>query len=187
MKLKTLYGTMILGGAIGIVAAFIQTLEKIALLKDKDAELACNLNSVFSCTNVLDAPQSSLFGFPNSIMCLVLFTIFFSIGLAGLANSALHRQLRLSIQGLALFTLGFALWFLWQSTYTIGALCLYCIVCFAGLLLVNAAWLRINVGDLPLSSGAKKSLKRAIQKGADLFLWFLLAVVVTFAMLLRFN
>lgn len=187
MKLKTLYGAMTLGGGLGMAAAFMQTLEKIALLKDKDAELVCNLNSVFSCTNVLNAPQSSVFGFPNSVMCLMLFTIFFSIGLAGLANSALNHKFRLAIQGLALFTLGFALWFLWQSTYTIGALCLYCVVCFAGLLLVNTAWLRINANDLPPSSGAKKSLKRAIQKGADLFVWFLLAVVVAFAMLLRFN
>lgn len=178
---------MTVGGAIGMTAAFLQILEKLTLLKNKDAVLTCDLNSVFSCTNVLNAWQSSVFGFPNSLMCLVLFTIFTTIALAGAAGGKLTRGLRLGVQVLSLGTLGFALWFLEQSVYSIGSLCILCIFCFGGLLLVNWGWLRSNAADLPIGARGRAALARGIATGADIFGWFLLAAVVAFAMLLRFN
>jgi uncharacterized membrane protein len=178
---------MTMGGVIGMLAAFLQTTEKITLLKNKDAILTCDLNSVFSCTNVLNAWQSSVFGFPNSLMCMGLFTIFTSIALVGMSGGRLPRKLRLGIQALSLFTLGFALWFLTQSIYVINALCILCIFCFAGLLLVNWGWLRLNAADLPIGEQGRKALARGIKKGADTFAWFLLAAAVAFAMVVRFN
>lgn len=177
---------MTAGGVIGMMAAFFQTTEKIQLLKNKDAVLACDLSSVFSCTNVLNAWQSSVFGFPNSLMCMALFTIFASTALVGLSGGALPRKLRLGIQGLSLFTLGFALWFLTQSIYVINSLCILCIFCFAGLLLVNWGWLRLNAADLPIGERGRAFIKRGIETGADIFVWILLALGLGFAMLLRF-
>ena len=186
MKQRTLYGTMLTGGIIGMIAAFLQTTEKIELLKNKDAVLVCDLNSVFSCSNVLNAWQSRVFGFPNSLMCLALFTIFASIALAGLSGAKLPRKLRLGIQGLSLFTLGFAIWFLTQSIYVINSLCILCIFCFIGLLFVNWAWLRINAADLPIRKSARETLARGISNGADIFGWVLLGLAMAFAMILRF-
>jgi uncharacterized membrane protein len=186
MKQRTTYTIMTVGGAIGTLAAFLQTLEKIRLLKNDEATLICNLNSVFSCTNVLNAWQSSVFGFPNSLMCMMLFTIFGSIALVGAAGGKLPRRVRLGVQGLSLFTLGFALWFLWQSTYAIGSLCIFCLFCFAGLLAVNWGWLRINAADLPIGEWGRIAVKRAIDSGADVFIWIVLALAVAFAMILRF-
>ncbi|HSD55904.1 MAG TPA: vitamin K epoxide reductase family protein [Candidatus Saccharimonadales bacterium] len=187
MKQRTGYITMLTGGIIGMIAAFLQTTEKIALLKNKDAILACDLNSVFSCTNVLNAWQSAVFGFPNSLMCMALFTIFASIALVGVSGGAMPRKLRLGIQGLSLFTLGFALWFLAQSIYVINALCILCIFCFVGLLLVNWSWLRINADDLPVGERGRAFVKRRIKSGADTFAWTLLGLGVAFAMIMRFN
>lgn len=177
---------MLAGGVIGMLAAFLQTTEKIALLKNKDAILACDLNSVFSCTNVLNAWQSAVFGFPNSLMCMALFTIFASIALAGVSGGVLPKRLRLGIQGLSLFTLLFALWFLTQSIYVINALCILCIFCFVGLLLVNWGWLRLNAADLPIGKRGRAFVSRHIKTGADIFAWVLLAITVAFAMVLRF-
>lgn len=178
---------MTIGGVLGMAAAFLQTLEKLTLLKHSNTILACDLNGVFSCSNVLNAWQSSVFGFPNSLMCLVLFTIFGAIALAGLAGGALPRRLRLGIQGLSIGTLGFALWFLEQSTYSIGSLCVLCIFCFTGLLLVNWGWLRLNVSDLPIGGRGREVMRRGVATGADIFAWFMLAAVVAFAMVLHFN
>jgi uncharacterized membrane protein len=183
---KKRYAAMTAGGAVGMVAAFLQTLEKIELLKNKDAILPCNFNSIFNCSAVLNAPQSAVFGFPNSIMCMVLFTIFFTVGLAGLLGSQLSRGIRLTTHVLSLFTLGFALWFLWQSTYVIGALCIFCLFCFAGLIVVNAMWLRINAPDLPISDRAKAWLNYGIRKQYDLLGWALLATIVGIVMVLNF-
>lgn len=184
--MKRLYGIMTAGGSVGMIAAFLQITEKITLLKNTGKALTCDLNSVFSCTNVLNAWQSSVFGFPNSLMCLMFFTIFASTGLAGLSGAVLPRKLRLGIHALSLFVLGFALWFLWQSVYNIYALCILCLFCFGGLLLVNGVWLRINAHDLPIGAKGRAFVQRAIRSGADIFVWFLLAAAVAFAMVLQF-
>lgn len=186
MNKRALYGVMAGGGVIGFVAAFLQTLEKIQLLHYANKALVCDIGGVFSCTNVLNAWQSSVFGFPNSLMCLVLFTIFAVAGLAGLSGALLPRSFRLGVHALALFTLGFGLWFLWQSIYAIGSLCILCIFCFAGLLLVNWAWLRINANNLPIGDRGRSILARFIQANWDVFAWILLATLVALAMLLRF-
>lgn len=175
------------GGATGVIAAVLQTTEKITLLKNKDAVLTCDLSSVFSCTNVLNSWQSSAFGIPNSLICMVLFTIFTSTALVGASGTVLTRKLRLGIQGLSLFTLGFALWFLAESIYVINSLCILCIFCFIGLLVVNWGWLRLNAADLPIGQRGRAALADGIESGADIFGWFLLAVLVGFAMVFRFN
>lgn len=186
MNKRIMYGVMTTGGAVGMAAAFLQTLEKIQLLKNADKALLCDINSIFSCSTVLSAWQSSVFGFPNSLMCLVFFTTFAVVGLAGLSGSTLPRGFRLGVHALSLFVLGFALWFLWQSIYVISALCILCIFCFAGLLLVNWAWLRTNAHDLPIGARGRAGLQRLIHNNIDTFAWVALGAVVGLAMLLRF-
>jgi hypothetical protein len=78
------------------------------------------------------------------------------------------------------------LWFLWQSVYAIGALCILCLFCFAGLLLVNWAWVRVNAHDLPIGNRGRAILGQVIQSNIDTFAWALLAALVALAMLLSF-
>ena len=175
--MRKVYATLTAGGAIGLIASFLQSVEKINLLKHRGNPLACDLNSVFSCSNVLNAKQSSVFGFPNSFLCMVLFTIFMITGLVLLTGGQISRKLLLWIQGFSLFMLGFGLWFLWQSTYRIGSLCVFCVFCFAGLLMINWSFVRINQKD---------SLAKYIISGADTFGWILLGLIVAALMVLRF-
>ncbi len=177
---------MTAGGAVGVAAAFIQTIEKIRLLENKDKLLACDLNSVFSCSSVLNSWQSSVFGFPNSLLCLVLFTIFVSMAAAGLMGASLPRLLRLLVQAASLLTLGFALWLMAQSIFVIGSLCILCLFCFAGLVVTNWGWLRLNAADLPIGERGRALLARGVRSGADIFGWFVLVALVVLAMLLKF-
>lgn len=178
---------MAFGGVMGMVAAFLQTLEKLTLLKNQHAVLTCDINSVFSCTNVLNSWQSSVFGFPNSLMCIVMFTIFAATALVGAMCGRITRSLRLGVQALAFAMLGFALWFLSQSIYRINNLCVLCIFCFAGLLIVNFGWLRINAADLPIGTRARKIVQSGITKGYDVLSWLLFAVIVLLAALEHFR
>ncbi len=187
MKPRTLYTVMTIGGAVGMLAAFLQTLEKLVLLGNTNADLPCNLNAVFSCSVVLNAWQSSVFGFPNSIMCLTLFTIFTAVGVVGLTGGTISKGMRLGTQALTLFTLGFALWFLFESTYAIGALCIFCLFCFAGLIMVNWAWVRLNVTDYPIKKEYIKKKQEFINSGWDTLIWAGLAAVVALAMAIRFS
>lgn len=176
---QKLYGIMTTGAFVGTIAAFWQTLDKLALIKNPEISLSCNLSSVFSCNSVLNSHQASVFGFPNSIMCLVLFVIFLSVALVGLTGGVMTKKMRLSVQLLSLFTLGFAFWFLFESTYRIHSICIFCLFCFAGLIAVNAAWLRINAKDYP-------KLARLTSRGTDLFIWLVLTLAVAAAIVFKF-
>ena len=166
--------------AMGLAAALWQLVEKLAILKNKDVALSCNLNDVFSCSNVLNAHQSSVFGLPNSVIGIIMFTFFLSIGIVSLTGSKLAKKLALAVQGLAVFMLGFTLWFLFQSTYRIQSICIFCLFIGTAILIINAVMLRHN-------AQFSQKLRRLTLRGADLFGWALLWLVVGFAMILKFS
>ena len=185
-KQKLLYAILTVGAAIGFLASFLQMLEKITLLKNSDAVLSCNLNSVFSCSNVLNASQSSVFGFPNSLLCIAFFALMFSAGLIGLTGSVINNRVRLVYQAMSLFFLGFGLWYFWQSIFNIGVICIYCLFCFGGLLLINGAWFRLNYKDYGFSKKTLSKVERWVNKGADIFFWCLVALVITLWAIIKF-
>jgi uncharacterized membrane protein len=187
IKQRTIYGLIATGGAVGLVASFLETIEYQEILKNAHAQLVCNLNSVFSCGNVLNSWQSKIFDFPNSMLCMVFFTLMLSSGLIGLTGSVLVPKLRLWLHGIATFFLCFALWFMWESTFRVHALCILCLFCLAGLFMLNWGWLRINIDILPISSHRRKQLHKAIARGTDTFAWLVLAILIAGVMFLKFR
>lgn len=184
---KKLYGGILFGALVGFIASFWQLLEKLTLLKDDTTPLSCNLNAVFSCTNVLNAPQSSVFGFPNALLCIILFTIAIVAAIVGLTGTKIARGVRFSFQVLALFTVFFGLWYLWQSIFNLGAMCIFCVFCFGGVLTINAAWFRLNYSDYPISKALKQKIDVAVANGADIFFWCLIGLVIVAEAVIKFT
>ncbi len=187
MNTRKWYMVASMGSAVGLVSAFWQMMEKITLLKHTGTPLTCDLNSVFSCSNVLNSHQASIFGPPNSLICTVLFAALLMVGVIGWTGSAIAKQVRLVMQFFALFMVAFGTWFLWQSAYRIGSLCIFCIFCIAGLLLTNTALLRINASDLPIPKPYRDTLSRYMASGADYFVWAVYAVVLAAMLAFRFR
>jgi uncharacterized membrane protein len=171
-----------IGAGIGLLASFLQMLEKLALLDNKNASLACDISSVFSCSTVLSAPQSSLFGFPNSLICIVVFTTFLVAGLIGLTGGSIGKGMKKVLLGLAVFMLLFALWFLFTSTFVIGSICVFCLFCFSGLLLVNGAVWHLTINEIQLPQW----LRSATAKHFDVVLLVTLAMIVVCMVAIRF-
>jgi uncharacterized membrane protein len=185
-KQKMLYGIMAIGAAIGFIASFLQMLEKIALLKSAHSVLTCNLNSVFNCSNILNAHQSSVFGFPNSLLCISFFALMLSAGLIGWTGGSIDSKLRFVYQAMTLFFVGFGFWYFWQSIFNVGSLCIYCVFCYGGVLAINGAWFRLNYRELPFSKSTRRLLDRAVANGADIFIWCLIALGITLEALIKF-
>jgi uncharacterized membrane protein len=179
MKLNK-HWLMVLASAVGLASAFWQLMEKISLLKNPHHALSCNFNSTFNCSNVLNAHQSSALGPPNSVIGIIMFTFFLSIGLALATGSQISRRLALLVQGLAVFMLGFTLWFLFESTYRIHSVCLFCLFIGTSVLIINGVLKRHNWQNNP-------KYKRYFKSGLDIFFWAMLWLVVAFAMLLKFR
>lgn len=165
---------VVIGAAVGALASFVQVIERIAYGDDPLKSLSCDVNSIFSCSSVFDGWQSSVFGFSNSIMCLLFFGVMLGVGLTGLFGSQVVKGLRLAMQFFSVFFLFFGAWYLHQSAFVIGALCIFCMFCYAGVITINWAWLRLNIDDLPvLSDSTKNSIKKSFVKGTDTFAWIM--------------
>ncbi len=119
---------LLVGGIIGVLAAGILTVEKIELLKNPSAVLSCDLNPIIACGSVINTPQASAFGFPNPIIGLVGFGIVATIGAALLAGAQFKRWFWLGLQAGTIFGVSFVTWLQFQSIFSIGALCPYCMV-----------------------------------------------------------
>ena len=184
---KILYGTITIASVVGFLASFLQMLEKIALIENPQAVLTCNINPVFSCTNILNAWQSSVFGFPNSLLCIIFFAMTLAIGLVGWSGGSINSKLRLVFQGLALFFIGFGFWYLWQSIFVVGSLCIFCILCYAAVLAISGAWLRLNQKDLPIGKKAHQYIDRVIADNNDIFIWLSIALVIVLEMVIKFT
>ncbi|GAB1818219.1 vitamin K epoxide reductase family protein [Herbidospora sp. RD11066] len=120
-----------IGGLFGLLAAFILTVEKIALLKDPSYVPSCSLNPVLSCGSVMTTPQAEAFGFPNPLLGIASFAVVTTLGVVLLAGAVLPRWVWLGLQAGVTFGVVFVHWLVYQSLYVIGALCPYCMVVWA--------------------------------------------------------
>lgn len=179
---------VVIGSSIGALASFVQVIERISYGDNSVKSLACDINSVFSCSNVFDGWQSSVFGFSNAIMCLLFFGVMLGVGLSGLFGSLLAKGLRLTMHFFSVFFLFFGAWYLQQSAFAIGALCIFCMFCYVGVIAINWAWLRINVNDLPLlSTASKKKIEKSFASGADTFAWIMWGLAFATMFVLAFQ
>ncbi|ULE33162.1 vitamin K epoxide reductase family protein [Mycobacterium sp. IDR2000157661] len=122
---------VLIAGVLGLAAAAMLTVEKIELLINPDYVPTCSINPVLSCGSVMVTPQASVFGFPNSLIGIVSFTVVLVTGVLAVARVQLPRWYW---GGLAVGTLlgtVFVHWLIYQSLYDIGALCPYCMVVWA--------------------------------------------------------
>lgn len=118
---------LLISGIIGYAAALIIMVEKLHILEQPGYLPSCSLNPVLSCGSVMTSDQSDVFGFPNPFIGLGAFPVLAVIGGAILAGARFKRWFWLGLQAGMLFALGFVHWLFFQSTYRIGAICLYCV------------------------------------------------------------
>lgn len=120
-----------IAGAIAMVSAAILIIEKINLLKNPGGPLACDINPIVGCGNVINTDQAGVFGFPNPLMGVAGFAIVATLGVLMIARVALPAFVWLGLQAGVIFGIGFVTWLQYQSLYEIHALCPYCMVVWA--------------------------------------------------------
>nr|WP_254699373.1 vitamin K epoxide reductase family protein [Rhodococcus sp. SGAir0479] len=122
---------LLIGGLIGLTASFVLTAEKFTLATNPAYIPTCSLNPVLNCGSVMDTPQAAVLGFPNSLLGIAGFAAITTTGAALLAGAQLKQWFWVSLQIGATLAAAFVHWLIFQSIYTIGALCPYCMVVWA--------------------------------------------------------
>ncbi|GAB3117739.1 hypothetical protein GCM10027055_29880 [Janibacter alkaliphilus] len=129
-------------GALGLAAAAILSYEKYRLLENPFYVPSCSVNETVSCTQIMQSAQSSAFGFPNPYLGLVGFAVVLTTGVVVLAGARLARWYWLGLAGGILAGAAFVLWLMYQSIVVIGALCPYCMVVWAVMIVLTGALAR---------------------------------------------
>jgi uncharacterized membrane protein len=124
---KALPYILMICGLIGIYCAFVLTQDKLRVLENPNTHLSCSIDPIISCGNVIQSKQGTAFGFPNPYLGLAGFAALVTIGLALKAGATFKRWFWLLIEGGMLFAVGFVHWLFFETVYSIGALCIYCI------------------------------------------------------------
>src|SRR5687768_5749848 len=114
-----IFGTMLAFGILGLLAAFVLSVEKIHLLQNPNAVLSCSFNLVLDCSMVMKTWQASLFGFPNSFIGLMGYSVVIAVAVVGLAGANLPKWFWRT--ALICYGLGavFAYWLFFSSVYAI--------------------------------------------------------------------
>lgn len=128
-RVRTASATWVLiAGVVGLAAAAALTIEKIELLINPAYVPSCSINPVLSCGSVMVTPQASVFGFPNSLIGMVAFTVVTVTGVLAVAKVKLPQWYWTVLALGTLLGAAFVHWLIFESLYRIGALCPYCIV-----------------------------------------------------------
>lgn len=126
---------LVISGALGLLAAFVLSVDKVQQLKDKiagkESVFACDLSPWVSCGSVMASDQSEAFGFPNSFIGVVGFAVVLTLGVVWLAGTPVAGWIWAGLQAGTVFGIAFVTWLQSQSIYVIGSLCPYCMVVWA--------------------------------------------------------
>lgn len=89
----------------------------------------CDINSTFSCSNVLLSPRAQVFGLPFPAIAMVVYPIIFLVALLGYMG--ICRKSFPILAGMAAGGMCFNGYFIFQEAFYIGSFCPLCLMCTA--------------------------------------------------------
>ena len=186
---RWIFTSMLVGAILGLIAAFVLSVEALQLAEDPDAVLSCSVNVILNCATVANDPTATMFGFPNSFLGLISEPIVITVAIAGLAGVRFPRLFMFGAQ--VGYTLGFifALYLFAISFFVIGALCPWCLLVTLTTTFVWFAITRYNIREdnLYLSKALSKKAKWWIAKDYDKLTLGIIVVVLVAAILLKYG
>jgi uncharacterized membrane protein len=184
-----IFGTMIVGALLSLIAALVLSVEAIQLAKNPDSQLSCSVNVVINCATVAKSQYATTFGMPNSFFGLMAEPVVMTIAVLGLVRVRFPRWFMATAQ--VGYGLGFvyAYYLFGVSYFLIGALCPWCLLVTLSTTLVFASLLRYNLreNNLYLSKDLHKKAKAFIAKDYDTLAVATLIFLVVAAIIVKYG
>lgn len=155
--------TVLIGGLLGLVAAFQLALADRQMLVNPTAGLSCDINPFIGCSAQIESWQSKLiFGVPNAYFGIAVFAAVVAVGLALLAGARVSAWLWRVMVASALIGFAFQMWFLYQSVSVLERLCPWCMLTWAVVIAVGVQVIAraAQAGHLPLGERVSRALFR---------------------------
>ena len=182
------YIEMLVSSLIGLVAALVLSIDAIALAKDPNAALFCDISTKISCTKVGLTWQASLLGFPNSFLGLIAEPVVITVAIAGLGGVRFPRWFMNTAMVFYSIGLIFAYWLFYEAYFVIGALCPWCLLVTVTTTTVFMSLLRVNLADntFHLSERGYERAQYFLRIGADIWLTILIVAVMAAMIIFRY-
>lgn len=170
---------LLVAGALGLLAAFELTLEKILTLEDPTHVPACNVGVLVGCSVNLGSEQGSVFGFSNPLIGLMAWPVVITIGVALIGGVRFPRWFWLGFNLGVTGALVFVGWLIAQSIYVLDVLCPWCMLTWA--VTIPTFWAvtldNLREGRIPASA-------RIRRLAAAWYGWIPLITVVCYAIVI---
>ncbi|MEW1965758.1 vitamin K epoxide reductase family protein [Micrococcus sp. NPDC078436] len=113
---------------IAMAATVVIIIERSILAADPTHRTSCDLNPWVSCGQVMQSWQAQTFGFPNTFIGVVAFSVLITVAMSLFAGARFARWYWLLMNACILAGFAFCVWLWHSAVYDIGTLCLYCMV-----------------------------------------------------------
>jgi len=172
---------LLIGSFLGVFAAFASSVELTNGLKNPDYHALCSINPVISCGSVLDSKQGFIFGFSNSYIGMIAFSIILGVVASLLAGAKLDKWFWKALTFGLIPGVMLMLWLMSQSLFVIKNLCIYCMITW--LAMSTVFWYTIvknlEIGNFGKSPKVKRVTNFVSNHHLDLLCgWFLLVILV---------
>lgn len=149
---------LVVAGALGLLAAFELTLEKILTLSNPDYVPACNVGVLVGCSVNLGSDQGALFGFPNPLIGLMAWPVVITTGVALLAGARFARWYWIGLNVGVTGALAFVIWLIAQSIYVLDVLCPWCMLTWAVTIpaFLGVTLRNLREGAIPASAAVRR-------------------------------
>jgi uncharacterized membrane protein len=174
-------------GAGGVFASLMLSIEEFLHLKNPSQQLACDLNPLIGCGNILDTWQGHvLLGIPNQFLGLAAFSALTTLGVLLLARIKFPRWIWQGLQAGMVGGVIFVLWFMFESLFVLKHLCPYCMLTWT--VTLAAAWYttvyNIHSGIITLPKKLKQAGEFVVRHHADILISVYVLIIA--GILLRF-
>ncbi|CAN2182966.1 COG4243 Predicted membrane protein [Candidatus Nanopelagicaceae bacterium] len=175
------YWAMLVSSTLSLIASLVLSYDAVKLAGTPSSKLSCDINAIVSCGKVAKSWQSTLLGFPNSFIGLMLEPVVMTIAIAGLSLVLFPRKfMRVAHVGYGLGLI-FALWLLSQSLFVIHALCPWCLLVTISTVTVFSTITRVAILEniWNLSEARQQKLINLLDRG-----WGRVIYTFTYAVLI---
>ncbi|QAY73979.1 vitamin K epoxide reductase family protein [Agromyces protaetiae] len=122
---------LLVAGALGLLAAFELSLEKVLTLADPSHVPSCNVGVLVGCSTNLASWQGSVFGFPNPFIGMMAWPVVITIAVALISGVRFPRWIWIGLNIGVFGALIFVGWLIAQSVYVLDVLCPWCMLTWA--------------------------------------------------------
>lgn len=158
---------MLLSSLLGLTASLVLSIDAIALAKNPEVDLACNISATISCAKVGLTWQANLLGFPNAFLGLIAEPVVITLAVAALGGVRFPRWFMVAAQCVYSIGLAFAYWLFYEAFFHIHALCPWCLLITVTTTLVFFSMTRVNIMEGNLGAGLQRRLDRPLRLGVD--------------------